>query len=161
MKTDIEIIKRLKDLETAEIFRIFSQGLAAGLDPDSPGRSSVSLDKPVERKAVTKLRSRWFHQRCKVCGHTFRLGDEVCIFQNGQVVHALPGLNCYEPKAQTGDLSFSKLHAEFFAGLNKAWPLSTDVPVIRLETRHPLLAPPYHGHSRASCRVCGQHVSSF
>ena len=43
----------------------------------------------------------------------------------------------------------------FFKGLAEAWPLPVDVPLVRLEGDHWLLAPPRAGFRRPACRVCG------
>ncbi len=145
----------LADSHAINIQTVFEQGLAAGLDPDSPARPPTFMEDPGDRKTITNLRSRWLHQRCKVCGHSFRLSDEVLIRGNGRVVHDMLGLRCGGERAGEDDANESEDRAQFFMGLDAAWPMPADAPVVLLEAGHPLLAPPLQGHSRASCRVCG------
>lgn len=140
-----------KDCEITDIRRLFDQGLAAGLDPDSSARSCTSIESVADRHAVTTLRSRWLHQRCKTCGHSFRLGDEVLVLQNGEVVHDMPGLRCHGKQIGEICAGSSEYHILFFSGLEAAWPLPDDVSVVRLKPGDPLLAPP----PRQTCRVCG------
>ncbi len=130
----------------------FAAGLAAGLDPETP---NLRADRSATEAsyAVTTLRSRWLHRLCPVCGHTFRPGDEVLVSPAGQVVHDLPGLRCHSGRTETA-ASGGQAQA-FFAGLAEAWPLPADVPLVRLDGDHWLLAPPRAGFRRPACRVCG------
>jgi hypothetical protein len=66
----------------------------------------------------------------------------------------MPALQCANAQKDSNPADSAALR-DFFAGLNAAWPIPQDIPLIRLEVGHPLLAPPEHGHARASCRVCG------
>lgn len=77
------------------------------------------------------------------------------MLKHGEVVHDLPGLRCYDGDRAEFDAITPDARARFFAGLEDAWPIQTDVPVKRLEDGDPLLAPPFQGHARATCRVCG------
>jgi len=142
------------DAEKNDIHVFFEQGLAAGLDPDSSVPAHTTGESAADRKIVTSLRSRWLYGLCGVCGHNFRLGDEVRILENGSVVHDLPGLRCAGGDAPQ-DVGGAEDRGRFFKGLATAWPMAADVPVKRLEPGDPLLAPPHQGHARAICRVCG------
>ncbi len=143
------------EVRAADVLTAFNQGLEAGLDPDSPTTLSTSAEEKEDRPAITHLRSRWLHQRCRVCGHTFRLGDGVRILKNGSVVHDMPTLSCWEESSESDNADTVQDRNRFFAGLNEAWPMPEDVRLTRLEPGHPLLDPPYQGHARAFCRVCG------
>ncbi len=140
---------------SSDVEEPFSAGLAAGLDPDASYQTSAAL-KSEPQHLTTTLRSRWLHRLCPVCKHTFRPGDDVLLQAGNKVVHDLPGLRCAssEQAESTADVTANKA---FFEGLEHAWPLPEDVPVIQLEPGHWLLAPP-RAHSRFSrhaCRVCG------
>ncbi len=152
MNSDSSISPEI-EVRAADILTTFNQGLEAGLDPDSPTIPSTSAEEKEDRPAITHLRSRWLYQRCRVCGHTFRLGDGVRILKNGSVVHDMPGLFCWGESSESDSADSAQDRNQFFAGLHKAWPMPTDVPLTRLEPGHPLLAPPYQGHARAFCRV--------
>jgi len=130
---------------------LFEAGLAVGLDPDGqpPGGHSDA----VGTRRPTTLRSRWLHRRCLACGHSFRLGDEVALRPDGWVLHDMPGLRCAGGEATMPPDPTAQRN--FFAGLDAAWPLPDDITPLRLEAGHDLLAPPYQGHARASCRICG------
>ncbi len=143
------------DSKAFDVLKAFQKGLAAGLNPDFSGRPLAPEDIDDDRKSVTSLRSRWLFQRCRVCGHTFRPGDEVRISRNGQVLHDMPGLRCASEKPASEIPGDPEIRTDFFAGLETAWPMPADVPVTRLEGDHYLLAPPLQGHGRASCRICG------
>lgn len=126
----------------------FSLGLRTGLDPDAAEHGA-----PINGHAITSLRSRWLHGCCKVCGHTFRPGDEVFVRDSGQVVHDMPGLRCNGSEA--GNAEDSGGQSAFYRGLAEAWPMPDDVPLIQLREGHWLLAPPRAGLRRHACRVCG------
>ncbi|MCP4363870.1 MAG: hypothetical protein GY800_01005 [Planctomycetes bacterium] len=133
---------------------LFDTGLAAGLSPDSILARSPQGKKESDRH-TTGLRSRWLHRRCLVCGHSFRVGDEVVILSEGDVVHDMPGLRCLTGNPDKDNQSASNFVGDFFVGLNDAWPMPQDVFVQRLEPGHYLLTPPHGGHERTSCRICG------
>ncbi len=123
----------------------FRLGVMYAMDP---------VNKAVrEGHAITTLRSFWLHQRCNVCGHTFRPGDKVRILHDGSVVHNFALLACAGEKTET--VRKPKQTSEFFQGLDAAWPPPRNLPVIRLEADHPLLAPPLNGFRRYTCAVCG------
>lgn len=103
-------------------------------------------------RATTTLRSPWLHLRCRVCGHTFRTGDEVEI-EDGAAVHASAMLPC-AGAADAATPADPDTNA-FFAGLDETWPPPRDLPVVRLEAGHFLLAPPVAGFRRRTCAVCG------
>lgn len=136
----------------------FSAGLAAGLDPDSASGRELAADNGP-RRTLTSLRSRWLHRLCPVCGHTFRPGDEVLVLPGGQVAHDLPGLRCHGDYTETA--AGHEQAQAFFVGLAEAWPLPADVPLVRLEGDHWLLAPPRAGFRRPACRVCGHSFRSL
>lgn len=135
------------------LLRQFATGLVAGL----AGKSEASPRAPAPGETeLTTLRSAWLCHRCPVCGHSFRVGDRVRHVAQGCTVHAIPGLcptaaeAAVEPEAG-GDI----LRDAFLAGLERACPLPTNVPVHRLVRGHNLLAPPAPGLPRHYCRVCG------
>jgi hypothetical protein len=139
-------------LVSTQVAARFSTGLAAGLDPDGAAGTELPA-KGEPQHIITSLRSRWLHRLCPICGHTFRPGDEVLAVPDGPVVHNLPGLRC-----RGGHPEAASNHARaqaFFVGLAEAWPLPVDVPLVRLEGDHWLLAPPRAGFRRPTCRVCG------
>ena len=154
---------------SVDVEKRFSIGQAAGLDPDAAGGSEAPISSRA-RQVTTTLRSRWLHRLCLVCGHTFRPGDVILLLPGGKVVHDMPGLRCdglvteghmdgSQPRAGTEGgllpLDTTEANQAFFAGLAAAWPMPDDVPVLRLEGDHPLLAPPRGGIQRRSCRICG------
>jgi hypothetical protein len=124
----------------------FDAGVAAALDP-------VNAAAVTGGRAVTSRRSYWLFDRCPVCQHTFRPGDEVQVADDRSVRHAMPTLPCAEGKpAPTADPVEA---AAFFAGLNSAWPLPTEGACpVRLEAGHELLAEARDGHGRHTCAVC-------
>jgi len=149
----------------------FDQGMTAGLQADPhPRPDDPRTSQPRQR--ITTLRSPWLHQRCDVCGHSFRLGDTVLALPRRRALHAMPGLRCASaspaaspaanpaanpatsPKTAAPESPSSRA-ASFYDGLISAWPMPDEVPLTRLEAGHPLLAPPHRGHGRAACRVCG------
>ncbi|WP_424095348.1 hypothetical protein [Moorena producens] len=93
------------------------------------------------------------NQRCPVCSHTFRLGDEVYIAEDRTFRHNSGLLPCAQGNA-TGSEPSPETSA-FFAGLDTAWPPPKDMPIVRLEAGHELLAPPLAGFQRHTCVVCG------
>lgn len=128
-------------------YEIFQQGLLSATDQEN------QLSVQTGGKATTSLQSFWLHQHCIECSHTFRLGDEVEIYDNGTVKHASPKLPCAQkevnPKKTSDELT------AFYAGLDEAWPPPKDKPVKRLEEGDPLLAEPFGGFKRRTCAVCG------
>ncbi|VFN00072.1 MAG: hypothetical protein BECKG1743D_GA0114223_105433 [Candidatus Kentron sp. G] len=147
----------------------FDAGLAAGLSQDA-GAEHLSQGKGQQSRLITGLRSHWLHQRCLVCGHSFRPGDEAVPTADGAVIHDMPGLWCADRqrgiRGNDDNLDHSnrdneQMIGEFFIGLHEAWPMPEDVPVIRLEAGHPLLANPGSGRIRTSCRICGHTFRVF
>lgn len=129
----------------------FEAGLAMGLDPDSQAMGEEGNAGDTQR--TTTLRSRWLHRRCSICGHSFRLGDEVVVRTGIGALHDMTGLRCAGGKnADPPDPAIKRL---FFEGLDQAWPMPEGVKIARLEGDHYLLASPHKGHARAACRVCG------
>ncbi len=123
----------------------FQLGVEYAMDP---------VNKAVrEGRAITTLRSYWLHQRCTVCGHTFRPNDEVRISRDGSVLHNFALLPCAGEKADAPGRSEQVL--EFFQGLDAAWPPPPNLSIQRLEEGDPLIAPPQNGQRRYSCAVCG------
>jgi hypothetical protein len=124
----------------------FDQGVSVAMDPVN--------NTAIQRggQGITTLNSYWLHQRCPVCSHTFRLGDEVDIAEDGTVRHnsaLLPCSHAHETKPV-----FSEETSAFFTGLDAAWPPPQDMPIVRLDTGHQLLAPPRAGFQRHTCVVC-------
>lgn len=103
-------------------------------------------------QGITTLNSYWLHQHCPVCSHTFRLGDEVYLTEDGTVQHNSALLPC--SKTDVTMREFSEEASAFFKGLDTACAPPKDVPVVRLDTGHQLLAPPFAGFQRHSCIVC-------
>jgi hypothetical protein len=126
----------------------FEYGRAAALDPTNAAAVAGG-------KAVTTLRSSWLHQRCPTCGHTFRLGDEVEVEQDGTVRHRSAMLPCARGDGALGQDAAAAESRSFFAGLDDSWPPPRDLPVLRLEADHFLLVPPSGEFRRRSCAVCG------
>jgi hypothetical protein len=85
---------------------------------------------------LTSLRSPWLHKLCRVCGHTFRPGDEVRILESKEVVHDMPGFRCggQDELTDPGD-GLSKI-VDFYEGIALAWPMPVDAPIVRIETGH-------------------------
>lgn len=130
----------------------FQEGHAAGQDPDTVVRLDEHAD-DAPRIVTTTLRSSWLHEICRSCAHTFRPGDKVAIQKGCRPVHQMAGLGCAGgvTTLPTGGAERS----DFFDGLGSAWRIPHDVPIIRLESDHPLVAPPAPGFPRYTCRVCG------
>jgi hypothetical protein len=130
----------------------FEHGIASALDPANAG---------VVRggQAVTTLLSRWLHLRCPSCGHTFRPGDEVDVSADGTVRHQSALLPC--AGGGTAESIASAASSEFFRGLDEAWPPPEDMPVVRLERGHPLLAPPLAAFRRHACVICGHTLRLY
>ena len=128
----------------------FESGLSAGLDPDNQQKSS-NENSPAQH--VTTLRSRWLHRRCSICGHSFRLGDEISVQIDGNVVHDMAGLRCAGGSDGVANNSDNKL--AFFRGLDEAWCAPAGTCIERLDENHYLLAYTRNGRIRPSCRICG------
>ena len=133
--------KAERNLHTA-----FDQGVAVAMDPVN----KVAIQRGGE--GTTTLSSYWLHQQCPVCAHTFRLGDEVYIGEDGTVRHNSALLPCAQ--SDVAKLEFSQETSAFFAGLDRAWPPPKDLPIVRLDEGHELLAPPLAGFQRHTCAVC-------
>ncbi len=123
----------------------FEAGEAAALDPANEPAATGG-------HATTTLQSPWLHLRCRVCGHTFRPGDPVEVDSGGEAVHAGAALPC-----AGGDVAAeaNPEAAAFFDGLDETWPPPENLPVVRLEAGHYLVAPPLAGFRRRTCAVCG------
>ncbi len=80
---------RVKNTEDplAALRAALAAGEDAALDPDNETAPTSGL-------ATTTLQSPWLHQRCEVCGHTFRRGDRVRIEAGEPIVHTDPALPC-------------------------------------------------------------------
>jgi hypothetical protein len=139
-------MNRHQDTEREVLRRELERGVAEAMDP-------VNAVAVQGGRAVTTLRSHWLHQYCRVCGHTFRTGDEVLIETDGTVRHQSALLPCAGGKSVT-PLEPAEA-AAFFRGLDEAWPPPRDLPVHRLEEGDPLLTPPFAGFRRHVCAVCG------
>ena len=126
----------------------FNRGLNTALDP------SNEIITQQQGQAITSRLSPWLHRHCEVCGHTFRHGDQVYVYDDGRVVHDSVLLPCTggESSEQTAD---SQATTDFFRGMDETWPPPKDLPVMRLEHGHILLAPPHAGFKRHACAVCG------
>jgi hypothetical protein len=134
----------------------FKQGHLLGLDPEaSAGERAAG---PGPRQATTSLRSHWLHNLCKVCGHTFRVGDDVLV--GDEVLHQMAELPCAGGPSRAGRAATSDV-GTFFAGLAEAWPMPAEVPLVRLEGGHPLLAPTQGVFPRHACRICGHTFRPF
>ncbi|MDJ0680788.1 MAG: hypothetical protein QNJ18_13085 [Xenococcaceae cyanobacterium MO_167.B52] len=135
-----------KDKVQLSLHEAFNQGAAIAIDPVN----NAAIQK--EGQGTTTLSSYWLHQKCPVCSHTFRLGDEVYIDKNGIVRHNSVLLNCSENNSHK--LDFSQETSAFFSGLDRAWPPPKDLPIVRLDEGHELLAAPLKGFQRHTCAVC-------
>lgn len=123
----------------------FNKGQSAAMDP-------VNKTVNQDGHAITSLFSPWLHSHCPICKHSFRLGDEVFVTSNDNVVHDGDELAC-----RNND-SVIKHHSEesiaFFQGLDATWPPPKGLPVVRLEKEHYLLEPPLASFKRHTCAVC-------
>jgi len=102
--------------------------------------------------ATTNLYSPWLCDLCSICGHSFRVGDRVVVESGGAAKHCSSALPC------AGGVSEVPPDPEvngFFRGLSEAWLPQHDVPVVRLEEGHDLVASPEGGFRRHTCAVCG------
>ncbi len=124
----------------------FNQGVAVAMDPVN----NAAIQKGGQ--GTTTLSSYWLHQKCPVCSHTFRLGDEVYIDEDGTVRHNSTLLPCFQ--SDVVKLEFSQEASAFFSGLDRAWPPPKELPIVRLDEGHELLAPPLAGFQRHTCAVC-------
>lgn len=139
---------------SSEVEAEFDAGLAAGLDPDASYGRALSKSLPDGRQRVTTtLRSCWLHRPCPTCKHTFRPGDDVLVLADGQVMHDMPNRHC--DNADLDPAAGAASRSAFFAGIEQAWPIADDIPVVYLENDHWLVAPPRAGFSRHACRICG------
>lgn len=129
----------------------FIAGEDAALDPENDTAPTSGL-------ATTTLQSPWLHQRCQVCGHTFRRGDSVRIEVGGPIVHTDPALPC-AGGGQVEDLIPQA--GAFFDGLDETWPPPKDLQILRLDEDHFLVAPPRAGFRRRTCVVCGHTFRSL
>jgi hypothetical protein len=123
------------------------QGIAAALDPVN----DVAIQSGG--RATTTLNSFWLHHRCSTCNHTFRLGDQVEVRGDGQVLHCSPLLPC--AGGREVEVTSGPETAAFFFGLDEEWPPPEGIPIVRLEVGHPLLAPRFRRLERHTCSVCG------
>ena len=130
--------------EKPELEKLFAQGYKSSSQslPPSPSNSPG--------KAHTTLNSRWLGEKCPVCLHTFRLGDEVYIAPTGEVTHHSSSLPCTPNPEAPPETEIR----QFFQGLDAAWPPLEALPLVRLEGKHPLLAPPQARFGRHTCAVC-------
>lgn len=125
----------------------FERGLASAMDPFNNTAFNGG------GTAVTTPRSFWLHRTCEICAHTFRVGDEVHVGEDGRVQHSSGLLPC--ARGDRGAAAPFKESADFFAGLYEAWPPPKNLPIIRLDAASPLVAAPYAGFRRHACAVCG------
>ncbi|MEV4515510.1 hypothetical protein AB0K00_41955 [Dactylosporangium sp. NPDC049525] len=100
--------------------------------------------------------SPWNHATCTRCRHTFRRGDRVRCDDAGEPRHRSPGLGCLGDDALPAPAGPGPAAgaSAFVAGLEEAWRPPANVPVVRLDAGHHLLAPPVGGLLRASCLFC-------
>ncbi|OUL34974.1 hypothetical protein BV372_12770 [Nostoc sp. T09] len=136
-----EQTKRQLDLHSE-----FDKGVLIATDPVN----NTAIQKGG--KGITTLNSYWLHHYCPICSHTFRLGEEVYIAEDGTVKHDSALLQ--GNKADVSKWEFSQETSAFFMGLDTAWPLPQGLPVVRLDAVHQLLAPPFAGFQRHTCVVC-------
>jgi len=125
----------------------FYKGVAVARDPDN--------NRAIQQggQGTTTLNSYWLHQKCPVCAHSFRVGDQVDITEDGTVRHNSALLPCTQNHRLSSELSQET--SEFFAGLDAAWQPPEDIPMVRLEPGDELLAPPLANFQRHTCAVCG------
>jgi len=134
-------------IEPTDLQMNFGQGVLIAIDPVN----NTAIQGGGQ--GITTLNSYWLHQRCPICSHTFRLGDEVYIANDGTVQHSSALLLCGSSDVNKGEVSEET--SAFFMGLDTAWPPPQDIPVVRLDIGHQLLAPPLAGFQRHTCVVCG------
>jgi hypothetical protein len=136
-----------KSVAQPNLLTLFNDGVTGVLDPTN--NDAIALG----GQGTTTLSSYWLHQKCSVCSHTFRLGDEVYISEDKTVRHNSALLPCAQGKVNSS--AVSEETSAFFAGLDSAWPPPKDIPIMRLELENELLAPPLAGFQRHTCAVCG------
>lgn len=136
-----------QDVSQGEVSREFQSGIAVAMDPLNDFAITHG------GKAVTTLSSYWLHRVCPTCQHTFRLGDEVEIGNDGVVRHRSVLLPCTKDAPE--EMVLHQETAEFFMGMDETWPPPADMPVHRLFEGHELLAPPLNNFRRHTCAVCG------
>jgi hypothetical protein len=148
------VLKEFKEKEAgrigqvqAEVYQSFQRGVAVAMDPLN--------DDAIRHggKAITTLSSHWLARFCPVCQHTFRIGDEVFIDEQGVVCHFSTLLPCHQ--GAEASPRTSKETSVFFQGMDETYPPPGDVPIIRLEEGHELLAPQSRQFRRHRCAVCG------
>lgn len=122
----------------------FAIGLRAGLDPTNAAAAAGG-------RAVTALRSPWLHRLCDRCGHTFRRGDPVDVAADHSVRHVESFAPCRSAESLA---EAAEVEAEFFEGVNAAWPAPDGARVERLSLDHPLTRPPNRAFGRRRCAVC-------
>jgi hypothetical protein len=125
-----------------------------GLDAARDEAGASALDKGAS--ARTTLRSPWFHGKCPLCRHTFRVDDMVKRSGNS-ITHAGGELNC----VHDAEFNISTSAIDFFAGLDETWPPPDNVRVTRLEPSHYLVAPPVTAVRRRTCFVCTHTFRPF
>ncbi|AFZ01307.1 hypothetical protein [Calothrix sp. PCC 6303] len=130
----------------SDLKTLFEQGLTVATDPIN--NTAIQTG----GKAITTLTSYWLHQRCPVCSHTFRLGDEVEIAEDGIVRHDSVLLPCSQNRGE--NLGHFEEASAFFMGLDAACPPPGNIPIVRLDVGHHLLNPPLAGFKRHTCAVC-------
>jgi len=127
----------------------FDIGMRGAFDPQ---------DGSAER--ITRITSWWHFRWCTTCGHTFRRGDRVHVDPSTRRIwHLEPGLGCADPGAQHQDAAHHPRQdaaelREFLAGVDSAWPIADDVPVVLTDDEPHLLAPPIGGLRRMVCLHC-------
>ncbi|MDJ0837765.1 MAG: hypothetical protein QNK37_14715 [Acidobacteriota bacterium] len=132
-----------------EVKREFEVGIAEAMDP------SGVITTPGENQVTTHA-STWVYDTCITCGHSFRVGDEVQIDEQGAVRHHSALLPCAGDgkSAELGEEARTVLK-EFFEGLDEVRPPPKHLPIIRLEDGHLLTAPPLGQMKRRGCAFCG------
>jgi hypothetical protein len=125
----------------------FTAGIDDGFDPQPAG------DDERAGELVTHAFSWWNTATCTGCGHTFRRGDRVRADPVLRVVrHLDAALGCLTP---AGDGHGAEPVGDFVAGLLDEFPLPPELPAVRTDDVHGLLAPPDRGFARNACLVCG------
>lgn len=136
------------DASITDLQHQFDLGFNSALDPAS--EHVLESGGP----ALTSVKSFWLHRLCRVCGHSFRIGDSVLMQGDRRVAHNSSTLPCASQQQTVAGTEAGGTVGAFYEGLLEEWPPPRDLQVRRLVTGDPLLAPPTQGFQRRKCFVC-------
>jgi hypothetical protein len=153
--------------EEDELLRRFNASVDRGDDPVNAAGTTTK---------ITTIDSRWARLRCKTCGHTFRLDDEVTATYDTrgklrEVRHLNPLLGCTTPAVLPGTLAAEDAAVQrfwaVFSGVERraeeedardGRPPAVKPPLTRLVPGDQLLD---HKHQRDRCAECANTFRPF